>query len=397
MIEYGLKVVCMEIKKLATFDLYLHDGKAPKWLLEKMRKLGKAIFDVMLLEFDHKDVLSRLADPIWFQALSYVLGYDWDSSGVTTVLTGVLRDIFNPDIGIMVAGGKGKKAISAPRDIRKIGEVFGFSERKINELIRISRLVAKVDNAIIQDSHQLYHHTMIISKHGDWIVVQQGMNPDLKTARRYHWASERLSSFVIEPHKGIIGHIKLPFVLNMASRKSLEGQKISVDIVNEGIPRIRKDLSLLINKIRAMPKLTDFFNDEKRDVKIDLKVKLKSINIKIIRERLNWRALKRAYELSPRNYEELISTRGIGPSTVRALALIAELIYGAEVSWIDPIRYTFTVGGKDGVPYPVNLKRMEEISEFLISIIEDAKLGRKDKLELLKRLSKISSRSLARW
>lgn len=384
----------MNAKKYATFDLLLHGGKAPPWLVSRMQKLGKAILNVIVDEFGYKEVLNRLADPMWFQALSYVLGYDWNSSGVTTVVTGVLREILTPDTGILVAGGKGKRSLQTPNDVRKIGEIFGFTESKISNLIKASRLVAKVDNALVQDGHTIYHHTMFIGKRGEWIVIQQGMNINYRTARRYHWCSSELRSFIIEPHKGIMGDRKLPFVLNMASKNSVEAQKVSVDLVNEGINEIRNAMNILQRYASKMQDLMAFLGKESSISRVDINKLLRYeeagiIKIAILRRKVNWNALKRAYELSPRSYEELIEIQGVGPGTIRALALIAELIYNAQVSWRDPLRYTFAVGGKDRVPYPVNVKRMEWIADFLSKAIEEAKLGKKDKLQALQRLSKL--------
>ncbi len=374
------------MKKTAVFELRLHDGKAPPWLISRMRKLARPIFEIIILEYGQKELLKRLADPLWFQALSYVLGYDWDSSGVTTVTTGVLREVLSPDLGIMMAGGKGKRSLEAPNDIIKIGEEFGFSESKINELVRASRLVAKVDNAVLQDEHQIYHHAFFVDKDGDWTVIQQGMCPRLKTARRYHWTSLNLKSFVIDPHE-IIGEIKLPFALNMASKESIEAQKVSVDLVKEGVSRIKRDYSNLLRMARRETILDAFLEGKKIEIK-----PTPEVIVKILPVRVNWNALKKAYEIQPKTYEELVEIRGIGPGTIRALALVAELIYEAEVSWKDPLRYTFAHGGKDRIPYPVNVKRMEKVAEFLEDVIEEIKLGKKEKQEMLKRLSKLVSR-----
>ena len=381
----------MTPRKIATFDLILHGGKAPVWLISRMKKLGRAIISFIHYEYGPREILRRLADPIWFQAFSYVLGYDWNSSGVTTVVTGVLRDILTPEFDILVAGGKGKRSLQAPRDIKFIGETFRFSESKINELIRTSKLVAKVDNAVLQDGHSIYHHTMFVDKYGNWVIIQQGMNPNLKSARRYHWISEGLKSFVLDPHKGISGDLKMPFVLNMATKESLEAQKVCVDIVNEGIRRIKNDLGSIFRRFKRMPDILSIINQEswRAPTVMDNNPLREHIKISILRMRVNWKALEKAYELSPNSYENLIEIEGIGPGTIRALALIAELVYNTRVSWRDPLRYTFAVGGKDGVPYPVNIRRMEEVAEFLTQAIEEARIGKEEKIKALKRLSKL--------
>ena len=373
------------MRKIATFDLRLHGGKAPPWLVARMKKLAKPILEIIVSEYGVKELMKRLADPLWFQAFSYVLGYDWDSSGVTTVTAGVLREVLSPDIGILMAGGKGKRSLRAPEEIRKIGDIFGLSSKKVERLVRASRIVAKVDNAVLQDEHQIYHHAFFVDKDGDWVVIQQGMCTKLKTARRYHWISTSIKSFVMDPHD-IIGDIKLPFVLDMASNRSVEAQKISVDIVREGVNKLRRDYFKLVRIARKEYSLDAFLFDNN----MNKKPKVNSpINIRIVPIRVNWDALNRAYEIQPKNYEELIEIRGIGPGTIRALALVAELIYNAEISWIDPIRYTFAHGGKDGIPYPVNIKRMERVISFLEDIVEDLKIGKKEKTKILKKLSKI--------
>lgn len=374
-------------KRTATLDLLLHGGKAPSWLLRRMKRLGRIISEIIITEFGIDEFLIRLSDPLWFQAFAYVLGYDWDSSGVTTVLSGVLKSVLNEDLGILVAGGKGKRSLDAPNEIKKIGEIFGFSQKTIQDFVRISKLVAKVDNALIQDDHQLYHHTIFISRKKDWIVIQQGMNVREKTARRYHWSSTNLKSFVVEPHTGILGDNKLPFVLDLTSSKSLEAQKISIDLIKDGVNVIRRDLSKLnALKNRNMTLDSYFINQQ---IKLP---NMKHIHIRFLPRRVNWEALKKAYEISPKTFEEFVEIEGIGPGTLRALALVAELIYDANVSWVDPIRYTFAHGGKDGIPYPVNVKRMETVIEKLEDILEDLKINKREKADMLKRLSKLLPR-----
>ncbi|MEX2689352.1 MAG: DUF763 domain-containing protein, partial [Candidatus Njordarchaeum guaymaensis] len=243
-----------------------------------------------------------------------------------------------------------------------------------------SRKIAKIDNAVIQDEHNIYHHTIFISEDKHWSVIQQGMNPKRKTARRYHWISEGIKSFVEDPHKGILGSIKLPFVLNMASKESCEAQKVSVDLVNDGINVLKRDLSILEARSKGMKTLETFLTGANYVIESNL-------NIRIKIRKINWKALEEAYKISPGSYEELIGIKGIGPGTIRALALVAELIYNAKVCWRDPIRYTFAVGGKDGVPYPVNVRRMEEVADILRLALESIKLDKKEKIRALKKLS----------
>ena len=378
------------INRYATFDLILHGGKAPPWLISRMKKLGKAVIEIILQEFGPRELLKRLSDPMWFQALSYVLGYDWDSSGVTTVLTGVLKTILNQDHGVLIAGGKGVKSLETPAELEKIAEIFSFGEFRKNYLIRVSRIVAKVDNSLVQDQNRLYHHTMILSEHGEWSIIQQGMNEKLQLARRYHWSSFGLKSFVIDPTREIIGNLKLPFVLDLTSLESLENQKTTLDLIKEGGNHIKRDLSKIASLSKRMGTL-DMYLTESSEYslpKIDESINLK---IRLLPKRVDWKALEKAYELSPSSYEELIEVRGFGPGTVRALALISELIYNAPACWRDPLRYTFAHGGKDGVPYPVDVKRMEKVANFFEDLLEDLKLGKKERKEVSLRLSKLLS------
>ena len=361
-------------------DLPLHPGRAPRWLFERMVKLAREIFKVIIYEYDSKEVLRRISDPFWFQALSCVLGFDWHSSGCTTVTCGALKEALDPnEFEIAIAGGKGKTSLKTPEEINEIGtNFFNFSTNKISKLTYASKMVAKVDNAALQDGYQLYHHMFIFSKDGEWAVIQQGMNPTKCYARRYHWLSEKLDNFVVEPHVSILCDSRENNVLDMTSRISIETQKVSLDLVNDDIVHLKNDWTKLLN-----------LNQKTLDRWIsngDNKEGTYSIEYLHMPRNINWGLMKKIYELQPRNYEELLSIRGVGPSTVRALALISDLIYGAKPSWKDPVKYSFAVGGKDGVPYPVDRKAMDEATKFLQMSLEEAVLGKKEKFLALKRL-----------
>jgi len=367
------------LKKTGLAELPLHGGKAPGWLVKRMVKLANCIVAVILEEYGCDVFLKRLSDPYWFQALGCVLGYDWHSSGVTTVLTGVLKSAIDPlEFGLAVCGGKGRASKRAPSEIISAGEILGLSTSKIDELIYASRMSAKVDNSALQDGYQLYHHAFFLTEKGRWIVIQQGMNVDNRTARRYHWFSEHLRDFVVEPHSAIISEDKSRFALNMTARESESCRKTSVDIARENPRKIARMLgSLKQEKQRIldewMPKVSE---DETYRIRKILSMPL----------RINWKAVSRAYEFQPRNYEELLSIRGIGPATVRGLALISELIYGEEPSWRDPVKYSFAYGGKDGVPFPVDRKAMDESIKVLRDAVENAKIGKNEKLLIFKKL-----------
>jgi len=368
------------VQRTGIARLPLHYGKAPKWLVIRMRKLAKEIVTIIVDEYGSEDFLKRISDSFWFQALGCVLGYDWHSSGVTTVVTGVLKQAIAPEEhGIAVCGGKGKISLQTPLEIENAGQKFGFAEAKIEALRYASKLSAKVDNTAIQAGYQLYHHTFFLSENEKWAVIQQGMCPQDRTARRYHWLSDNIQSFVDEPHKAIVGDVKREIALDMTARESENCRKTSVDIAKEPTKKI---MHLIMSIRPAYQKslqewLSKTANTAWKEYRIDVLSMPKNINWKILRE---------VYEFQPRNYEELLGFKGVGPATVRGLALVAELIYGEKPSWKDPVKYSFAYGGKDGVPYPVDRKAMDESIKILNQAIQEAKVGEKEKLASLQRL-----------
>ena len=374
----------MVLKRSGFAELPLHGGRAPGWLVKRMIKLANCIVAVILDEYGHDAFLRRLSDPYWFQALGCVLGYDWHSSGVTTVLTGVLKSAINPsDFGLAVCGGKGRASMKAPSEISSAGENLGLSTSRIEELRYASRMSAKIDNSALQDGYQLYHHAFFLTEDGKWAVIQQGMNTSDRTARRYHWLSENLKNFVVEPHSAIISEHRASFTLNMTAKESEGCRKVSVEIVKENPRKLARNIVLLRRRRQRI--LDEWMpHDEETETLLSRKFLSMPLNI-------NWEAVKRAYEFQPRNYEELLGIRGIGPSTVRGLALISELIYGEEPSWRDPVKYSFAYGGKDGVPFPVDRKAMDESIEILKEAVENAKIGKREKLLSLRRLRNLMS------
>jgi hypothetical protein len=373
------------MKKIGSAVLPLHDGYAPRWLFKQMMSLASEIVSVIVDEFGRDELLRRLSDPFWFQSLGCVLGFDWHSSGVTTVLTGVLREVLDPKvIGIAVCGGKGKRSTRGPQEIHEYGSLFRLSDEQIQQLEYASRIVAKVDNAAIQAGYTLYHHSFFMTVDGRWSVVQQGMSMMDKTARRYHWLSDRLESYVDEPHEAIVGDVVRRLALDMTSRESEGCRTVSLDLVKEGVRRVRNDLLSLRPKHQRA--LTDWMQSVPEGGNT-----LRELNMP---RNINWDAIRRAYEFQPKNYEELISVNGIGPGAVRALALISELIYGTKPSWKDPVKYSFAVGGKDGIPFPVNRESYDEAIQFLRSLIEKAKLG-KERYRVLQRLQSLTPRQTA--
>ena len=368
------------MQRTGVAKLPLHYGKAPRWLIVRMRKLAREIVTIIVDEYGTGDFLKRLSDPFWFQALGCVLGYDWHSSGVTTVVTGVLKQAVVPEEhGVAVCGGKGRLSRQAPLEIGVVGERFGFSTDKIDALRYASKMSAKVDNTAIQAGYQLYHHAFFVAEDGRWVVIQQGMCPKDRTARRYHWLSDNVRNFVVEPHKAIVGDARREVALNMTAKESEGCRKASVDVAKEKPRRIMR----MIMSVRPAYQRS---LQEWMSKKAETGWKEYPIDVLSMPRNLNWKALQQVYEFQPQNYEELLKVKGVGPATVRGLALIAELIYGEKPSWKDPVKYSFAYGGKDGVPYPVNRRAMDESIRILRRAIEEAKIGDKEKVRSLQRL-----------
>lgn len=360
--------------------LPLHYGKAPKWLVIRMQRLAREIVTIIIDEYGSGEFLKRLSDPFWFQALGCVLGYDWHSSGVTTVVTGILKRAINPkEHGIAVCGGKGWFSRQTPLEIKDVGKKFDFSEAQVQNLCYASRMSAKVDNTAIQAGYPLYHHAFFVDKDGKWVVVQQGMCLRDRTARRYHWSSENVNSFVVEPHDAIVGDVKREIALDMTAMESEGCRRVSVDLACEPPKKVMR---LLLSIRPAYQKSLESWLPMSTQNNLDRH----PIDVLSMSSSVNWKALQQIYEFKPRNYEELLSFRGVGAATVRGLALIAELIYGEKPSWKDPVKYSFAYGGKDGVPFPVDRKAMDESIQFLKMAVEESKLGKVEKMKALERL-----------
>jgi len=372
-----------DLKRTGVARLPLHYGKAPRWLVTRMIGLAREVTTVIIDEYGRDAFLRRISDPYWFQALGCVLGYDWHSSGVTTVLTGVLKNAVKPEEhGLAVCGGKGRASLKAPREISQVGENFSLSTDRIEGLQYASRMSAKVDNTAIQAGYPLYHHAFFLAEDGKWAVVQQGMSVKDRTARRYHWLSEHVQSFVLEPHDAIVGDTKREVALDMTAKESQDCQKVSTDIVKEDPKKVMH----MLQSVRPAHQTS------LQKWMPEAKWKEYAIDVLSLPSNLNWKAVKRAYEFQPKNYEQLLGIRGVGPATVRGLALIAELVYGTSPSWRDPVKYSFAVGGKDGVPFPVDRKAYDEIIEILETAVKQAKVGDKERIGAIKRLREFARR-----
>lgn len=365
------------MKRAGVADLKLHPGRAPHWLVKRMIPMASALCEFIVDEFGTEELLRRLADPVWFQALSNVLGYDWDSSGSTTVTCGVLKSALDFEThGMVGIGGKGLASKRVPEQLRAL-EDYGLDGAG---LVEISKAVAKVDNAGVQDGYQLYHHLFFVDAKENWTVVQQGLNQNNNDARRYHWSSEETHSFIDEPHTGLISGLVSDGALDMTSRHSEDCRRVSVDVVKEDPARVRRYFEDL--KSYGESTLIPWLDNGGRTINLP--------SYKVIPTRMEWNAVRRAYETSPNDYEELLLMDGFGPATIRGLSLISEMIFGSAPSWSDPVRMCFAFGGKDGVPYPVPRKDYDKAIEFMEQALNDAKMGRREKVLGLKRLRKFA-------
>lgn len=355
----------------------LHGGHCPPWLFQKMKQLSAAIIQVIVYEYGPAEVLRRLADPVWFQAFGCVVGFDWHSSGLTTVLCGALKEGLQQqmrELGVFFAGGKGRVARQTPQEIYNAGAKYGL-DNDLAALEHTSKIVAKVDAAAVQDGYQLYHHFFIFDRQGHWAVVQQGMNETNHYARRYHWCSEGLTSFTENPHSGICGHPEKS-VLNLVSADNRTSRLASVELCREKPERV-------VNVLRGLQSTPSG--------SLFTEVSLPRAHPIPSPRYLN-KILYQIYAKPPESYEKLLATPGVGASTLRALAMVAEVTHGATPSYTDPVRYAFAHGGKDSYPFPVNRRDMDQSLRVLHSALAKAKIGERDKLDALKKLAQQEER-----
>src|SRR3954453_11411781 len=371
-------------------DLPLHGGRVPKWLGERMTRLGAVISEAIVHEYGRDELLRRLAHPFWFQSLGAVMGMDWHSSGITTSVLGALKRGLNPlagELGIHVCGGRGKHSRQTPHELVAIGDRVGLDGAG---LAQASRLVAKVDSAAVQDGFDLYLHGFVVTDDGNWVVVQQGMNGDRGQARRYHWLSEDLQSFVDQPHAAIDG-IDQGVIVNLTDRRAEASRRRQLELLGvlgpDGVARRFASLqpaTVASKPAEAQAVLPHLVMPAHHDVRPD----------DVITRRLHG-TLAAAAECAPADFSELLLVPGIGARTVCALAMVAEVVHGAPYRFSDPARFSLAHGGKDRHPFPVPLHVYDKTIRLLKSAVQHAKLGREEELATLKRLDD-QSRALER-
>ena len=344
---------------IATFTL--DDGRCPKWLFERMVKLGRAMAEAIIAEEGPDEFICRIADPVWFQSLGTVLAFDWNASGLTTTLTAALKEALRGherELGVFICGGKGKTSRKTPVEIETWGERLALPESATRALTYNSRMAAKVDSALIQDGFGIYHHSFFFTRSGAWTVVQQGMNPVAQTARRYHWHSARVKELVCEPHTGIASQTMLPVVLNLSAVESKQSREVSTQLVSQSFGALFKDIQLLEKYSTRLSRTVRLKTSAGQLTLLDLAPrefhKHPVLGEDFSRSTYLKKILWKLCDEKPENYERLLATPGVGSKTVRALALVGEIIWGAAPSYRDPARYSFAHGGKDETPFPID-------------------------------------------
>lgn len=395
-----LTILFMIQRGIATFGLDW--GKCPPWLFQRMVKLGREMTRAIAAEEGPDEFIKRLADPAWFQALGTVLAFDWNASGLTTILTAALKEAIRheeTDLGIFICGGKGKTSRKTPDEIFNWGETMNFAPSRTESLIYNSKMAAKVDSALVQDGFQIYHHAFFFTRNGAWTVVQQGMNAQNQTARRYHWHSKDAKDLVCEPHSAISTQTKVNNVLDLTAQTSGKNRDISTELVaTAGFNTLIKDLIVLSKHITPISQMVEVSDKTGQQ-------RLKFLNLETVEFRSHpvvtenfakskylHKILWRLCDQKPENYEKLLAKEGVGPKTIRALALVAEVLYGAKPSYEDPARYSFAHGGKDGTPYPVDRATYDQTIETMRDYVKKSKMPLTEKQKSLSNLDKSTAK-----
>lgn len=360
-------------RRTGSADLPLHSGRVPTWLADRMAKLGVIITEAIVLHYGRDEFLRRLANPFWFQSFGAVMGMDWHSSGITTSVLSALKRGLTPrsrDLGIFVCGGRGAQSRKTPTELVAIGNRVGLDGKK---LVETSRLVAKVDSAAVQDGFDLYLHGFVVTVDGTWAVVQQGMNAERRQARRYHWLSEGLRSFVAEPHTAIEGASQ-GRIANLTDRRARDSRIRQVDLVRGGPDKVLATLKALRTKEVEGPQLL-------LQMPAHHDVRPKDVFLRRLHA-----TLAAAADAGPKDFAELLLTPGVGARTVASLAMVSEVIHGAPYRFLDPARFSMAHGGKDGYPFPVPLRVYDETIRVLRGAVAAAKIGNDDRLGAIQRL-----------
>lgn len=377
---------------IATFTLDY--GKCPKWLFDRMVALGREMIRVIVAEEGSDAFIRRIGDPAWFQSLGTVLAFDWNASGLTTILTAALKEAIRGeerDLGVFICGGKGKTSRKTPDEISSWGMRMALDRKNTDALAYNSRMAAKVDSALIQDGFQIYHHSFFFTKNGAWTVVQQGMNLENQSARRYHWHSSKAKDLIREPHSGISSECTVENVLNMTAGESEKNRVISTALVEQSFGTLMKDITLLRKHYSPISRMASIGNLSGTQLTLLELENREFTTHPVVREDFSKskyleKILSKLCDEHPEDYEKLVATQGVGPKTIRALSLVSEVIYGAKPSYEDPARYSFAHGGKDATPYPVDTVTYDETIDTMKKYVEKTKISPIEKRKIVKRM-----------
>lgn len=377
---------------IATFTLDY--GTCPRWLFERMVRLGREMTRVLIEEYGPDEFIRRIADPVWFQSLGTVLAFDWNASGLTTILTAALKEAIRgqeQELGIFICGGKGKTSRKTPEEIMSWGERLSLPETNVKNLVYNSRMSAKVDSSLVQDGFELYHHSFFFSANGAWAVVQQGMNQEEGSARRYHWFSEKAQDLVREPHAAITSQSVGDRVLNLVAEKSERTRTASTELVGAGYAPLMKEINLIRRHSSELSRMAAYRVAGGEQLTLldlaDTEFTYHPVaHEDFAKSRYLEKILARVTDEKPENYERLLAIPGVGAKTMRALALVGEVIYGAAPSYEDPARYSFAHGGKDATPYPVDRPTYDATIGVLARAITRARMSPLEKDRALRRI-----------
>jgi hypothetical protein len=373
------------MKRSGVADLPLHGGRVPAWLASRMSTLGTAIAESVLLHYGRPALLSRLSDPFWFQALGSVMGMDWHSSGITTSVMGALKRGLNPrahELGVYICGGRGKQSRETPNELRTIAERINLDG---DALVRTSRLTARVDNNAVADGFQIYLHSFVLTRDGDWAVVQQGMNEASRLARRYHWHSAAVRDFTSEPHTAIVGE-HAGTIMNLVDREARPAQDALLAITREDPARTLADIRAASARSASAPRHLEMPPRHGEMARHLTMPRHHDVRAKDVNEKRLGAVLALAHERDLRDFASFLLLEQLGPRTLQSLALVAEVVHGTPIRFNDPARFAFAHGGKDGHPFPVPLKVYDESIAVLRRALDSARLGDTDKLGGFKRL-----------
>ncbi|MBI5452944.1 DUF763 domain-containing protein [Candidatus Gottesmanbacteria bacterium] len=403
-------------------------GQCPAWLFQRMTRLGRVIALAIISEFGSQEFIRRLADPVWFQSLGTLMAFDWNASGLTVVAMAALKEALRGleyDADLFICGGKGKTSRKTPEQITSWSWTIGFDQKTSDRLVYTSKASAKVDSALIQDGFTLYHHNFIFNKKGQWAVVQQGMNTLIGRARRYHWLGDNVKNFIEEPHTGIATQAKLPTVLDLTNKISKKNKEVTLELVKHE-KSLYRDLKILsqnspgrspfghllgVNKSRLLESAKDTSEVAQRDSSDGGGISKEHHQFKILslpgiefhhhpveNEFLHpqlRKTIDKVVVARPNSFESLLMTPGVGGRTIRALSLVSEVIYGAKPSYEDPARYSFSFGGKDGTPYPVDRTTYDKTLSVLENAVRKSNLFLKEKNSTLQKIEDLQKRLIA--